>query len=58
MSTAWTEGTANTNGATWSDPNGTGTAGTWAAGAFSASDYDATVLGTFDASTGGPRPWI
>ncbi|RIL10424.1 hypothetical protein DCC79_08055, partial [bacterium] len=53
LTTAWVEGTNATNGVQWNDPNGTGTVGTWASGAFSSSDYNATVLGTLSpASTG------
>ncbi len=46
VTTPWTEGGSAVNGATWNDPNGTGTAGAWATigGAFGASDYDSTVL--------------
>ena len=44
VKTAWTEGTSAANGATWNDPNGTGTAGTWAGGAFGSGDYDGTTL--------------
>lgn len=46
LKTAWTEGTNAVTGATWNDPNGTGTPGTWVAGAFSASDYWATKWGS------------
>ncbi len=55
MITAWTEGTNAATGATWNDPNGTATAGTWAAGAagFSASDYDPTNLGSITPNTQG-----
>jgi len=53
--TAWVEGTSATNGVQWNDPNGTGTAGTWASGAFSASDYDAASQGTFTPSTTGNK---
>lgn len=56
LTTAWTEGTGNTDGAIWNDPNGTGTAGTWAAGAFSASDYNATVVGAITPSSNGWKP--
>ncbi|MFZ1594459.1 MAG: DNRLRE domain-containing protein, partial [Anaerolineae bacterium] len=51
MVTAWTEGTDATNGAQWNDPNGTGTAGTWAAGAFGTADYNATTVGAITPST-------
>ena len=53
--TPWTEGTNATTGAQWNDPNGTGTAGTWAAGAFGSGDYDATSLGTVTGTSTGTK---
>lgn len=53
--TAWTEGTNATTGAQWNDPNGTGTSGTWAGGAFGTGDYDATSLGTVTGTSTGKK---
>ena len=48
MTTDWTEGTNSAaTGASWDDPNGTGTAGTWANGTgFGSGDYSPALIGT------------
>ncbi len=55
MNTDWTQGTSATNGATWNDSNGTGSAGDWATGTFSANDYSPTLLGKITPSTAGAK---
>ncbi len=55
LTTAWSEGTDAVTGAQWNDPNGTGTAGTWAAGAFSNSDYNASLIGAITPGTTGVK---
>lgn len=51
LTTDWTEGTSDDDGATLEDPDGFNTASTWAAGDFSTADYDdSTTLATIDSS--------
>lgn len=55
MLTSWVEGSGSANGAQWNDPNGTGTAGTWSAGAFGTGDYDAASFGTVTGTSIGTK---